>query len=210
MGKTCSRQAPQPRIPKAALRLSAAPPSFWQGRSEGSPPWGPALVPGQVLPGPCYGPRLGASPALRLPGQGLFIAEGLIVCVFQPPHTHTHTGLLENRSPGAGSPEEPRPEKGTIKSRGEGVNRALAPSPTPTLCTIHQEINKKWFVSICPQKNTRISSGWSGLSPKAPLNPRGAGQEGGPGVGRGLSPSFRSQPSCPLQNLQPAGVSQGS
>lgn len=102
----------------------------------------------------------------------------------QPPPPRS--GLQESSSPGSGSLQEPRPERGQFKPRGEGVNPA--PAPACSLHTIHQEVNRKHFVSIRPQKIQGFPPGRVWAGPRAPLSP---------GAGAGRVPRWAAPPRAP-------------
>lgn len=94
------------------------------------------------------------------------------MCVFSVPPLPLGVGFRKAVPQALGVSEEPRPEGGTIKSSGERVNPSTRPQPSGLL-TIHQEINKKRFVSICPQKiqGFPLRLVWS--APEGPSEPQG-------------------------------------
>lgn len=124
------------------------------------------------------------------------MAEALICCVFQSlPHPlGVDFRKAVPQAPGAAE-EAGQPEGGQLNP-GEKELSELPPRPPPAP---HNSPGNKQerLVSICPRKIQGFPLGWSGLSPKVPLNPRGPGQEGGPGVGTGL----RGQPLIELPTV---------
>lgn len=171
MGKLAA-DAPPAQDPQPACCRSVAPPTA------GSCPhlWSPAglwiLVrgaPGSPGPtSPLWGRLRGASRFSDSTGRELILAyfrlgEALICCVFT-----VFPSPLERAS---GS-QFPRPEGGTIKSRGPRVNRSTPPPAAPTHpCTILQEINKKWFVSICLGKIKGFPLWLVRSAPSGPFEP---------------------------------------
>lgn len=163
MGRSCCRQAPHPRIPEATAGLARLL---------------PVRCPRSLAPYPWLrGLTRGVSGSQTPQAGGLFIAEALIcVCFFSP---SPPLGVQESSSLGAGSLRgAPAGREGQLNPEKKELTPARLPQPAG-LGTIHQEINKKRFVSICPQ-NTRISSLLASLAcPQGPSEPQGAGQEGG-------------------------------
>lgn len=177
MGKTCSVRTPQPRIPKAAGRFSAALSSCGEGGSRGAPlglsPNTQRLARRPLCPCPGFGGVPGPAWLLRL-------------CLCVPPSRPAPQGRpQESGSPGARALRSPGRKRGQLNPE----DRADKGAPGPALShPVHNSPGNKQE-AVCfhlSSKNTRISSRCSGLPPKAPLNPRGAGREGGPGLGRVL------------------------
>lgn len=163
MGKTCRRGAPSSGSPKTPTGLA------WL-----LPAPGPAqprlLVRCPRSPGPqapVTGADLGAFPGSQPPQAGGYLLLRLDLCVF----SQSLPSPLESAS-GKRFPRlwESRRSPGRKGGQLNPEEKELIPAPPPARWPAHnhQEINKKRFVSICPQKYKDFLSGWSGL-PQRPL-----------------------------------------
>lgn len=174
MGKTRHRRTPSLRSPQLLPAAGGGPGTL------GSPP-GTQLAPGSWSGAPHIpGVRAGTG------HPGSPDPEALICLSARPPPPTPPPAGVSVRKAG---PQTPRAtgswaEEGTIKRRGERVNRTPAPSPTPTPHTIPQEVNKKRFVSICPQKIQGFPPAGLLCSPGL-FEPRRGGAEGALGWVRG-------------------------
>lgn len=166
-----------PGSPKQPADLARLFPAVGRAGAEGRPP---GLSPNTQ--------RLARRPLRPCPGFGGVPGPAwlLRLCLRVPPSRPAPQGRpQESGSPGARALRSPGRKRGQLNPE----DRADKGAPGPALShPVHNSPGNKQE-AVCfhlSSKNTRISSRCSGLPPKAPLNPRGAGREGGPGLGRVL------------------------
>lgn len=166
-----------PGSPKQPADLAGLFPAVGRAGAEGPPP---GLSPNTQ--------RLARRPLRPCPGFGGVPGPAwlLRLCLRVPPSRPAPQGRpQESGSPGARALRSPGRKRGQLNPE----DRADKGAPGPALShPVHNSPGNKQE-AVCfhlSSKNTRISSRCSGLPPKAPLNPRGAGREGGPGLGRVL------------------------
>lgn len=155
-----------PGSPKQPADLARLLPAAGRAGAEGSPPGAephPGSWPGAPAP-LCW---------VRWRPRSALAAEALPECAAVPSRPAPQGRLQESGSPGARARRSPGRKRGQLnpEDRADG-----APGPALSHPVHNSPGNKQEAVCFhLSSKNTRISSGCSGLPPKAPLNPRGAG-----------------------------------